>query len=111
MAEYDWPGNIRELKNTVERLAIYAAGSNAEIGEKDLASILPSADRSAPPDDSESQGPGFAPQTLAAIEREMILDTLTHTGGNRTQGAEILGISLRTLQRKLIQYGVTPQKI
>ncbi len=110
MAEYDWPGNVRELKNAAERLAIYAADSNAEIGEKDIEFILPSGDRSAPPGDSEFQGPGFAPRTLDEVEREMIWGTLAHTGDNRTQAAEILGISLRTLQRKLKQYGVTPQK-
>ena len=107
MAEYDWPGNVRELKNAVERLVIYAADRNAAIGEQDIESILPIT----PPDDSESQRPDFVPRRLDEVEREMILDTLVHTGGNRTQGATILGISLRTLQRKLIQYGVPPQKI
>lgn len=111
MAEYDWPGNVRELKNTVERLVIYAADSNMVIGEQDFESILPIDDRIAPLDDSESQRPDFVPRRLDEVEKEMILDTLMHTGGNRTQGAEILGISLRTLQRKLIQYGVVPQKI
>jgi len=108
--EYDWPGNVRELKNTVERLVIYAADSNMAINENDIEFILPS-NRIAPPDDSESQGLDFVPRKLDEVEREMILDTLMHTGGNRTQSAEVLGISLRTLQRKLIQYGVTPQKI
>ncbi len=107
MAEYDWPGNVRELKNAVERLVINAAGSNMAVGENDIESILPIA----PPDDSESQRLDFVPRRLDEMEREMILDTLAHTGGNRTQGAAILGISLRTLQRKLIQYGVPPQKI
>lgn len=110
MAEYDWPGNVRELKNAVERLVINAAGSNMAVGEQDVESILPN-NRIAPTDDSESQRPDFVPRKLDDVEREMILDTLMHTGGNRTQGAAILGISLRTLQRKLIQYGVPPQKI
>lgn len=111
MAEYDWPGNVRELKNAVERLVIYATDRNAAIGEKDIESMLPRSERIAPTDDSESQRMGFLPRRLDAVEREMIMDTLVHTGGNRTQSAEILGISLRTLQRKLIQYGVTAQKI
>ena len=111
MAEYDWPGNVRELKNAVERLVIYAADRNMVIGEQDIESILPIGGGIAPPDDSESQRLSFVPRRLDEVEREMILDTLTHTGGNRTQGAAILGISLRTLQRKLVQYGVPPQKI
>ena len=110
MAEYDWPGNVRELKNAVERLVINAAGSNMAIGEQDVESILPN-NSIAPTDDSESQRPDFVPRRLDDVEREMILDTLMHTSGNRTQGAAILGISLRTLQRKLIQYGVSSQKI
>ena len=110
MVEYDWPGNVRELKNTVERLVIYAADSNMAISETDIELILPS-NRIAPTDDAESERPDFVPRRLDEVEREMILDTLMHTSGNRTQSAEVLGISLRTLQRKLIQYGVTPQKI
>ena len=111
MAEYDWPGNVRELRNAVERLVIYATDRNAAIGEKDIESILPRSERIVPTDDSESQRMGFLPRRLDAVEREMIMDTLAHTGGNRTQSAAILGISLRTLQRKLIQYGVTAQRI
>lgn len=111
MAEYDWPGNVRELKNMVERLLIYAADGNRTIDEKDIKSILPIDDRIAPLDDTESQGSDFLPRKLDEVEREIILDTLLHTDGNRTQSAEILGISVRTLQRKIIEYGVTPQKI
>ncbi len=111
MAEYDWPGNVRELKNMVERLVIYAADGNRTIGEKDIESILPIDDRIAPLDDTESQKSDFLPRRLDEVEREIILDTLLHTDGNRTQSAEILGISVRTLQRKIIEYGVTPQKI
>ncbi len=106
IAEYDWPGNVRELKNAVERLMIYTADRNLAIGEQDIESILPIVR----PDDSESQRPDFVPRRLDDVEREMILNTLAHTSGNRTQGAAMLGISLRTLQRKLIQYGVPPQK-
>ena len=110
MAEYDWPGNVRELKNMVERLVIYAADGNRAIGEKDIASILPIDDRITSLEDSESQKSDFVPRRLEEAERKMILDTLRHTGGNRTQSAEILGISVRTLQRKITEYGVTPQK-
>ena len=111
MAEYDWPGNVRELKNMVERLVIYAADGNRAIEEKDIEAILPIDDRITSPEDSESQKSGFVPRRLDEAERKMILDTLRHTDGNRTRGAEILGISVRTLQRKIIEYGVTPQKI
>ena len=111
MAAYDWPGNVRELKNAVERLVVYTADSNVAIAEKDIESIMPRDDQTASTDDSEFQRPDFVPRKLDAVERDMILDTLAYTGGNRTQGAEMLGISLRTLQRKLIQYGIVSQKI
>ena len=111
MAEYDWPGNVRELKNMVERLVIYAADGNRAIEEKDIKAILPIDDKITSLEDSESQRPEFVTRRLDEVERNLILDTLMHTGGNRTQSAEVLGISLRTLQRKLIQYGVTLQKI
>ena len=95
----------------VERLVIYAADGNRAIEEKDIEAILPIDDRITSPEDSESQKSGFVPRRLDEAERKMILDTLRHTDGNRTRGAEILGISVRTLQRKIIEYGVTPQKI
>ena len=110
MAEYDWLGNVRELKNMVERLVIYASGGSRVIEEKDIESILPIDDRITSLKDSESQKSDFVPRRLDEAERKMILDTLRHTGGNRTQSADILGISVRTLQRKITEYGVTPQK-
>jgi DNA-binding NtrC family response regulator len=51
--------------------------------------------------------PGLEPgTTLAEMERELIRRTLEHTGGNRTHSAELLGIGVRTLQRKIRSYGL-----
>ncbi len=105
IARYDWPGNVRELKNAAERLAIYAADRTTEVGEKEIETIL-SSDLGKPAEvGSTTRAEDFEPRTLAEVEKEMILNSLLHTEGNRTQAAQILGISLRTLQRKLIQYG------
>ena len=108
MVQYGWEGNVRELKNLIESLVVLAPED--EIRVEDL-----------PPEygslEEEGQGgpgialdgPGTAEEsgrslTMDEIERRAILDALEKTGGNRTQAAEMLGIGLRTLQRKLKEY-------
>jgi len=87
---YDWPGNIRELANVIERAAILSSGD--EIGIDDLAiHTVP--------------GPENKTKTLAELEKEHILRTLTLSGGNKTRTAKTLGISLRNLYRKIERYG------
>ncbi|MDE2888898.1 MAG: sigma-54 dependent transcriptional regulator [Gemmatimonadota bacterium] len=102
MAEYDWPGNVRELKNVAERLVIRASDGASEINIDVVAEIMPNS--GVPSGLSLERDREFGQRTLEEHERKLILDTLVYTGGNRTHAAEILGISLRTLQRKLKQY-------
>jgi len=98
-----WEGNVRELRNLIESLVVLAAPGTTVIGVGDL------------PDNYRAPQPGallHAPaagpaRTMEEIEKEAILRTLQETGGNRTRAAEILGIGLRTLQRKLREYGQT----
>lgn len=96
LKRYPWPGNVRELKNLMERIAILNASD--EIAAGDL------------PTDIRHAGPGMVQegvgvgQTLAHAERWLILKTLQHTGGNRTQAADLLGVTTRTLRNKLSQY-------
>ena len=99
LVRYDWPGNIRELENCIERAVIMAREE----------AILPA---DFPPQIrmlSQAQGKdGFAIPSgisLDEMERAMIVQTLAETGGNRTRTAEILGINRRTLQNKLRLYG------
>ncbi len=89
MAAYDWPGNIRELKNSVERAFVLA---NAELAEpEDLAlSYLTGQPQIAPPMSYSSQG--YREITLAELEKEHILATLNHTDGQKSRAATILGI-------------------
>jgi DNA-binding NtrC family response regulator len=100
---HDWPGNVRELRNTLERAAIMAG--EGLIGLKDLPSpafgLL--TDRQAqpsprPPDPTALQ-PG---QSLMRVDDAYIKLTLDHVGGNRKRAAEMLGISLRTLQKRIV---------
>ncbi len=100
---HDWPGNIRELENAIERAVVLAAGS--ELTADDLPPVL----RGPRPSGSTSNTliPGA---TLATIEREAILRTLEMVQGSTTRAAEILGISVRKIQYRLKEYssGKTP---
>ncbi len=88
LTRYGWPGNVRELENTMERLAILADG----LIEPDDLPITP-------------EGPA-RPVLFKDIERQAILDALEANANNRTRTAQQLGISLRTLQYRLKEYGI-----
>ncbi len=94
--EYYWPGNIRELKNCVERMVILA---REPIIGLDLLPEPLQQRPSLPVMDGVSVG-----LSLAEVEKEMIRQTLEHTGGHRKRTAEILGISERDLYYKLKKY-------
>jgi len=91
-----WPGNIRELRNVVERATIVAEGEFIE--PKHLPATLQAPRAVADSAPSVSFRPGV---TVDEAERQLILLTLEHTGNNKTRAAEILGISLKTLHNKL----------
>ncbi len=98
---HTWPGNIRELRNALERATIMC--------EKELITraCLPSEfgkmAAKGPSDLSTIKFP--VGTTVDAMERELILQTLSATGNNKTRAAELLGISLKTLHNKLKEYG------
>ena len=89
LAAYTWPGNVRELENLMERVAILCD----DIIEPDDLPVTAS-------------GP-IRPVLFKDIERKAIEDALQANGGNRTRTAKHLGISLRTLQYRLKEYGIT----
>jgi two-component system, response regulator FlrC len=93
LKSYEWPGNIRELQNLVERLVLTCA--KAIIGPEDLPLDVETKD---------SHGAFEAGMTLSEAERLLIMKTLEHTSHNRTRAADILGISIRTLRNKLHEY-------
>ena len=89
-----WRGNVRELENCIHRAVVLARGARIEIADLD------------PPAASAAglgipAGGALVGRTMAEVERQMIVDTLRHTLGNRTHAATILGISIRTLRNKL----------
>ncbi len=102
LMRYEWPGNVRELENIVERAVIMARGEM--ITPMEFPENLKELDLEL----KEARIDIAAGRSLKEIEKEMILRTLGETGGNRTHAADILGISRRTLQLKLKEYGINP---
>jgi two-component system response regulator HydG len=100
LMRYDWPGNIRELENVVERAVIMGRGDYITPEE------FPGALKNLDPEDMETRVEALAGKSLKEMEKAMILRTLEEAGGNRTHAAQILGISRRTLQLKLKEYGI-----
>jgi DNA-binding NtrC family response regulator len=94
-----WPGNVRELRNLVESLVLFSTGD--EITLEDLPGEYRAPSAAPTPDD----GAPWRPRPIAEIEKEAILRTLDFTKGHRARAAGLLGIGLRTLQRKLKEYG------
>ena len=94
---YDWPGNVRELRNALERAAALATTDRIEADQFNLSAAGPSAD-------SPAAGAPAQTPTLEALERQHILRVLEESNGNRERAAAVLGISARTLYRKLREY-------
>ena len=106
-----WPGNVRELENTLHRAVLLSSGdvigpeaivlpdgmglAEAAAGNSLSAQLAQTA---------QTMSAALVGRTVADVERDLILDTLDHTLGNRTHAANILGISIRTLRNKLNQY-------
>jgi two-component system response regulator HydG len=97
LQRYSWPGNIRELRNVIERAVILSPGEFVE------ATHLPADLSGAPPPSIQSVGltPGM---TVDEAERRLIELTLEHTRDNKTRAAEILGVTVKTLHNKLKRF-------
>ncbi len=98
---YDWPGNIRQLKNCIRTMVVMAESES--LGVCDI-----------PPDISRRRQLGagvkaakdLSGMSLNEIEKQAIIDTLNRTGNNREKAAKILGIGERTLYRKIKEYNL-----
>ena len=99
LMRYGWPGNVRELKNAVESMVLLSRGDVVP-PEAVPAYIRPADD-----------GPDFLGRlssvALADVERALVENTLRDVGGNRERASQLLGISTRTLYRKIKEYGQT----
>lgn len=93
LQEYSWPGNLRQLKNIVNRATLLAQGSFITVANLDLPQ-------------SDTAGVGLQPLYDKDDEKKRILDALKHTGNNKSKAAVLLGIDRKTLYNKLKLYGV-----
>jgi DNA-binding NtrC family response regulator len=93
LMDYPWPGNVRELANTIERLLILTPGQ--VIAPEDL-----------PADIRFDGGPARGPTSLAEMERLHLTRVLKETGGKKMQAARLLGIDIKTLNKKIKDYGI-----
>ncbi|MGC8476737.1 MAG: sigma-54 interaction domain-containing protein [Acetobacteraceae bacterium] len=101
LAAQPWRGNVRELENTIHRAVLLA--ETDRIGPEALDLGGPPA-AGAPAAPAPSGIAGLVGRSMDQVERELILETLGHTLGNRTHAATILGISIRALRNKLRDY-------
>ena len=97
LLDYDWPGNVRELENCIERAVVLARGEVLRLED------LPPGLRRLTP----AQSLTFAVGTpLEVLERQALVATLQEVNGNKAAAARLLGISQRTLYRKIKSYGM-----
>ena len=106
---YDYPGNVRELRNLVERAVILSTGAVIEPG----AIVISGPSRGAPAGPEASRpffgvdlGEGGQPPSLDELERAYIARLMQLTGGNKTQVARLLGVSFPTVAKKISDYGL-----
>jgi two-component system, NtrC family, response regulator AtoC len=103
---YDWPGNVRELKNVIERACILS--SNETVDEKDISFLKikskPEVPDSAPKE--SANGPQVAIPSLRDVERGHIIEALKRMNGHKGKAAKALGITPKTLSRKMKEYAI-----
>ncbi len=115
LARHSWRGNVRELENTLHRAVLLASGVDisadalilngvpADGGQDPVVAQAAQAVNAAMVSGGDARA-SLVGKTVAVVERDLIIDTLSHCLGNRTHAANILGISIRTLRNKLKQY-------
>jgi DNA-binding NtrC family response regulator len=95
---YDWPGNVRQLENTVERIVLFSRGS--VVGPDDVPAVLQNVHRDTPAGLFEDL------PSLEELERRYFEHVLRAVGRNRTRAADVLGIDRRTLYRMADRFGI-----
>jgi two-component system response regulator PilR (NtrC family) len=104
LQDHDFPGNVRELENILERATALAASD--EIGPGDLGLRGPAPVDAAAEPIAAARAALPLPEYLDRVERDAILDALARTGFNRTAAAKLLGITFRTLRYRMQRLGI-----
>jgi len=110
LLKHDWPGNIRELKNTVERLCIMSNTPTISASDITFLPGVPTWESAKLPilaDTHTTQKPDQQLKTLAELQRSYIVEVLQRVGGHRAKAAAVLGINSKTLYNKMKQYNIT----
>lgn len=100
LMSYNWPGNIRQLKNCIQTMVVMCEG-----GKLDVKDIPPEIHQILQLPGGKGSG-NLAGMSLSELEKQAIIDTLAKTNNNREQAAQILGIGERTLYRKIKEYNL-----
>lgn len=109
LTAYDWPGNVRELRNCIERMVVMARGATltlSDVPAEIRGKVAHATDASAASDPNDKDTPLTEALDINTQERNLIVRALRECHANRTRAAEILGISRRTLHRKLKLYNL-----
>lgn len=97
LQQYHWPGNVRELRNLIERSLI--------LGQLNVSALYPGQSSTSP----MQAGPG--PTDLHTLEKQHILSVLASVQGDKTQAAQLLGVSRRTLERRVAEWGASERPL
>ncbi|QDU56792.1 sigma 54-interacting transcriptional regulator [Aeoliella mucimassa] len=104
LQHYRWPGNVREMKNVIERAVVLARGEFIDHDDLILSTLKTAGDTETGGSSANLPSDGFVPCSLAEMEQQHILATLESTGWNKSKAASILGIERSTLDRKIQRY-------
>ena len=101
---FDWPGNVRQLRNTIESMVVVDYDGVLDVD--DLPTELAGPAAAAAAEASAGSLSSLVGKPLVEVEKLLIAETLKFAGGNREHAAELLGIGERTLYRKIKEYGL-----
>ena len=110
LVAHHWRGNVREMENVIHRAVLLAAGPDISADDVELTQLDGTKQAATPPSGQAAGVASLVGRRMDDVERDLIIETLGHTLGNRTHAATILGISIRALRNKLRDYaaqGVT----